>query len=167
MWGPPGRRIRRWSLATAVNSFLIIALRTILRREKSQPLYFQLLPHSLPKTTRGGYPQNSSRSSPQLWSGRSRPVGTIRPIADKRHWCHNPRRHGISSRSEETSPLSSVSKTSERTSGTCFTAFPIYPDSFGVASRPFGFQGLYLQTLSKMVALAKKAWVHRSNAKAF
>jgi hypothetical protein len=41
-----------------------------------------------------------------------------RPIAAKRLWCHNPQWHKFSSRSGETTPLSPVSKTSERTSGT-------------------------------------------------
>src|SRR5260370_9148985 len=43
---------------------------------------------------------------------------SVRPIAEQALWCNNLQRHGISSRSEETTPLSSVSNTNERTSGT-------------------------------------------------
>ena len=45
------------------------------------------------------------------------PALPIRPIAAERLWCNNSQRHGNSSRSEETTALPSVSKTSERTSG--------------------------------------------------
>ena len=41
-----------------------------------------------------------------------------RPIAAERPWCHNWQRHENFSRSGETSPLPSVSKLRERTSGT-------------------------------------------------
>src|SRR5437899_4182594 len=74
------------------------------------------------------------------------PALPIRPIAAERFRCHNSQRYGISSRSEETTPLSSVSKTSERTSGTARV----------------GFQGLYLQTSEQNGPLRKKAWVQRS-----
>jgi len=45
-------------------------------------------------------------------------VCPIRPIAAQTLWCHNSQRRKISLPSGETTPLSSVSKTSERTSGT-------------------------------------------------
>jgi hypothetical protein len=45
-----------------------------LARRKNQPLYFQALPHSLPKNTRVGVPQACSIEAPsQLWAGRSHP----------------------------------------------------------------------------------------------
>src|SRR5260370_17344176 len=43
---------------------------------------------------------------------------SARPIAEQTLWCNNSQRHGICSRSEQTTPHPSVSKTSERTSGT-------------------------------------------------
>jgi len=45
-------------------------------------------------------------------------VCPIRPIAAQTLWCHNSQRRKISLPSGETTPLSPVSKTSERTSGT-------------------------------------------------
>ncbi len=42
------------SLAAILKFFLFTLLRTLLRSPKTQPFSFQALPHSLPKTTRGG-----------------------------------------------------------------------------------------------------------------
>jgi hypothetical protein len=50
---------------------------------------------------------------------------SARPIAAKRLWCQNPQWHKFSSRSGETTPLLPVSKTSERTSGTARSWFPL------------------------------------------
>ena len=60
-----------------------------------------------------------------------------RPIAAKRLWCNNPQRRENSSRSGETSPLPSVSKTTRADIGSCSPTLPI----------------------------ASRAWVQRSNAK--
>jgi len=49
---------------------------------------------------------------------RSTHLCPILPIAAQPLWCHNPQRCQVSLRSEETTPLPSVSKNSERTSGT-------------------------------------------------
>lgn len=65
------------ALSASPKSFFFKPLRTLLRRKKSQPLYFQPLPHSLPKTTRRGYtpeipieaPRNCGAGDP----GRSGP----------------------------------------------------------------------------------------------
>src|SRR5260370_14365589 len=83
------------------------------------------------------YPPSASAFNFQLSIEDPDPVGTVnllcyapshgtrvtghplvRPIAAGSLWCHNRQRHEISSRSEETTPLSSVSKTIGRTSGT-------------------------------------------------
>src|SRR5436853_5512508 len=49
---------------------------------------------------------------PAIRSLRRSPCGDpVRPIAAQSLWCNNPQRHRISSRSEETTPLPSVSKT--------------------------------------------------------
>src|SRR6266705_5186123 len=54
---PRGSALPTWELATRLphlKFFLFIPLRTLLHLQKSQLLYFQAIPHSLPKTTRGG-----------------------------------------------------------------------------------------------------------------
>ena len=70
------------------------------------------------------------------------------PIAGKRPWCNNEPRREKSSRSGETTPLSPVSKDSERTSGPASATrrprLEFDPDSVGIAT-------------------ASRAWVHRSN----
>jgi hypothetical protein len=55
-WGPSasGGFQLPSSLATTLKFFLFIFLRTLLHSRKSQLFYFQAIPHSLPKTTRGG-----------------------------------------------------------------------------------------------------------------
>ena len=93
---------------------------------------------TLTENTGGGGPLlNGLCSVPPCLCGE--PAG---PIAGQSLWCNNSQRHRISSRSEETTPLSSVSKISERTSGTARSWSPsqVVPGS--------GFQGLYLQTLT-------------------
>src|SRR6266704_472418 len=54
---PWGSTLPTWEVTTRLphlKFFLFILLRTLLRLQKSQLLYFQAIPHSLPKTTRGG-----------------------------------------------------------------------------------------------------------------
>ena len=76
------------------------------------------------------------------------PALPIRPIAAERLWCNNSQRHGNSSRSEETTRLPSVSKTSERTSGTARRRSRFTPMQSGLPVERFGFPGWYLQTRS-------------------
>jgi hypothetical protein len=67
---PLQRATRRSYLAAALKPFPFILLRTLLHRAKSQPLYFQAFPHSLPKNTRGGGTSSFSIEAPsQLWDG--------------------------------------------------------------------------------------------------
>jgi hypothetical protein len=71
---PLQRTTRRSYLAAALKPFPFILLRTLWHRAKSQPLYFQALPNSLPKNTRGGGTSSCSIEAPsQLWAGRSHP----------------------------------------------------------------------------------------------
>jgi len=70
------------------------------------------------------------RASVRLWQSQFR-QSVFRPIAANRLWCHNSPRHGISSRSGETTSLPPVSKNTRADIGNCSTAFPIYPDRVG------------------------------------
>src|SRR5438876_3206333 len=97
---------------------------------------------SVPLWQTGSFHWPAIRSLPRSLCG-----DPVRPIAAQSLWCNNSQRYGISSRSEETTPLSSVSKISERTSGTVRSWSP----SQVVPGSSAGFQGLYLQTLSKRV----------------
>jgi hypothetical protein len=71
-------------------------------------------------------------------------LATVSSIAPRYRQCHNEPRRKNSSPPGETTPLPPVSNDNER----------IHPDSVGVASQAwvycsnYGFQGLYLQTLS-------------------
>ncbi len=88
------------------------------------------LESALTKNTRGGGPFDRPfvmlRASLPLWQshgvteqvGMGHAVCPFRPIAEQALWCHNPQRCQVSLRSEETTPPPSVSKNSERTSGT-------------------------------------------------
>jgi hypothetical protein len=61
---------------------------------------------------------------------------SIRPIAARALWCHNPQRLEISLRSGETTPLLPVSKTKRADIGNLFHTLPVTDsDSIGVASR--------------------------------
>jgi len=67
---PLQRATRRSYLAAALKPFPFMLLRTLLHRAKSQPLYFQAFPHSLPQNTRGGGTSSFSIEAPsQLWAG--------------------------------------------------------------------------------------------------
>src|SRR6266702_4631814 len=60
---PWGSTLPTWEVTTRLphlKFFLFILLRTLLRLQKSQLLYFQAITHSLPKTTRGGGTRCSS-----------------------------------------------------------------------------------------------------------
>ena len=60
---PRGSTLPTWELTTRLSHlkfFLFILLRTLLHLQKSQLLYFQAIPHSLQKTTRGGGTRCSS-----------------------------------------------------------------------------------------------------------
>jgi hypothetical protein len=63
----------------------------------------------------------------------------LRPIAAQPSWCHNCHRRNISSPSGETTPLPSVSKDSERTSGTGRRRSPlqVVPGSIVLSKRVF------------------------------
>src|SRR6266403_6281674 len=125
------------SFQTLANSFAFF---------KVNPFVFKQFRTLYRKTPPPGVPTTFQRSNIQTFKHSDIPALPIRPIAAERFRCNNSQSYGISSRSEETTPLSSVSKTSERTSGTARV----------------GFQGLYLQTSEQNGPLRKKAWVQRS-----
>src|SRR5213080_4805575 len=80
---------------------------------------------------------------PAIRSLRRSPCGDpVCPIAAQSLWCNNPQRHRISSRSEETTPLPSVSKTNERTSGTVRRRSRFTPIQSGLQVDRFGFHVL-------------------------
>ncbi len=74
---------------------------------------------TLTKNTGGGV-----RSLPLYLLTSLLRVCPIHPIAAQTLWCHNSQRRKISLPSGETTPLSPVSKTSERTSGTARSRSP-------------------------------------------
>ena len=82
-----------------------------LHSAKTQPLLFQAIPHSLPKTPRGGVPPTL-----QLQRGKL-PTLPIRPIAHRLPRCNNEQRHVLRPRPWETYCPQPVSKHIERTSG--------------------------------------------------
>ncbi len=63
-------------------SFLFTFLHTLLHSSKSQLFCFQSIPHSLPKTTRGGVPLSSPRRQNEIANRQFRhPIPSFRPIA--------------------------------------------------------------------------------------
>ncbi len=67
-----GTRHAPLSLATILKFFLFILFRTLLHSPKTQPFYFHAIPHSLPKTTRGGGrgAAGSANREEEKWRGQ-------------------------------------------------------------------------------------------------
>jgi hypothetical protein len=88
---------------------------------------------------------------PSTFQPANIPTFPVGPIAGHSLWCHNPQRYEIGRQPRETNSSWPVSKDSKRT----FFLVPAKRTSGTVRA---GFQGLYLQTLSKTVPFASRAW---------
>jgi hypothetical protein len=104
---PNGTTGRSSVFRTHPLSFHIIANSFVLAKNTTS--LFSSNSELFSKNTRGGGTPNVQRSTFKRFE---------RPIAAYAPWCHNWQRRAKSSRSGETTPLSPVSKNSERTSGT-------------------------------------------------